>query len=460
MEARRDEFRNYLETSGAISALTNVLIKLFELQEKPEDSVRYICQNINGMWAELEQENADLRQQLAGAAHHPQVPGSARSSHSSRVRFSTAGCANDAEKLTKGLDLLQQDEACNSALKQFLTTAIIEQLADIRTEPHDASLFECVEYGLRDHETATGILAADADCFNAFSTLFDPILRHLHRFDDPEWTQPDVDWGDFNALTDPDPTTVFIQKCKIQCYRSLPEFPFFLKMSDAHFGDVMEVIRTFAKDNEQEAAFHELATIDDETKQRLSASTTMGEPDFNFDECQATWEATQFSRQWPTGRAVYFTNENEMAIRVNHRTHVQFGLVQDNGDLKSLIGRMSECAKAFDEKVPCVRHEKYGWLTPLPQLVGTAIEVSAVVMLIHLPKDHSQFVDLLTSVNLKVVDGVDKESSELYELRNIRSFGVTEYQLMEEFCAGLAKVIEAEMAAQEPSSAEPADAQE
>lgn len=42
MEAKREQFKRYLEQSGVIDALTKALIKLYDENDKPDDAIRYI----------------------------------------------------------------------------------------------------------------------------------------------------------------------------------------------------------------------------------------------------------------------------------------------------------------------------------------------------------------------------------------------------------------------------------
>lgn len=53
MEAKREEFRSYLERSGFIHSLTQALIKLYEAPEKPENAVPFICIAMSGSVSEL-----------------------------------------------------------------------------------------------------------------------------------------------------------------------------------------------------------------------------------------------------------------------------------------------------------------------------------------------------------------------------------------------------------------------
>mmetsp|Transcript_15483 Transcript_15483/g.23058 ORF Transcript_15483/g.23058 Transcript_15483/m.23058 type:complete len:96 (+) Transcript_15483:946-1233(+) len=74
-ESKKEEFRKYLEKSGAIDALTKVLVGLYEEPDKPENTVEYIkrfmgapigvdVEAIQLQNEELKEENERLKLQL------------------------------------------------------------------------------------------------------------------------------------------------------------------------------------------------------------------------------------------------------------------------------------------------------------------------------------------------------------------------------------------------------------
>lgn len=430
MEARRDEFRNYLETSGAITALTNVLIKLFESPEKPENSVKFICENMGGT-ADLEREIEDLKLQLADALSRLEA----------LPKEGAVDTRSDFEILTDGLEQLRADTECTSLLKSCLTEEWIEEFVEVRTE-FDSTLLDCLRFGFSEHSASIGFLAADADCYNKFERFFDIIIRQSHRIQDDRREQPDTHWGDTSHLTDPDPERNYILKSQVYCYRSLKEIPFFLKMEENQYIEVMDLVQTHM--NDIGLIGYDLGTIDEATRESLSASNTLAQADFIFDEGKESWDAAAYSAYWPKGRAVYFTDVNDMAVRVNHKSHLQFGGVQFDGNLLYMWGRITDYAQTIDEKLPFIRHEIYGWVTPFPQLLGTAMEISVLVKLHNLPRDFEKFEEFLDALNLKLAQ-IDMEDDFYFcQLKNARCFGLTEIQVLEEFITGLTKVFDAE----------------
>ncbi|KAJ7978188.1 c-Myc-binding protein-like [Quillaja saponaria] len=64
-EAKKEAFRKYLESSGAVDALTKVLVALYEQNDKPSSALEFIQQKIGGPSASdyerLQAEFSDLQ---------------------------------------------------------------------------------------------------------------------------------------------------------------------------------------------------------------------------------------------------------------------------------------------------------------------------------------------------------------------------------------------------------------
>jgi len=72
MEAKREEFRKYLEKEGVLEFLTKQLVKLYEETDKPENALDYLKSNVVGSQPpanesrieELEKENSSLKDRI------------------------------------------------------------------------------------------------------------------------------------------------------------------------------------------------------------------------------------------------------------------------------------------------------------------------------------------------------------------------------------------------------------
>ncbi|RXG56516.1 C-Myc-binding protein [Armadillidium vulgare] len=71
MEPEREKFRAYVEKSGLMSTLTNVLVTLYEEPNKPKDALSYVLDSLGAQRCDvkkmevLEEKVKDLEEQLA-----------------------------------------------------------------------------------------------------------------------------------------------------------------------------------------------------------------------------------------------------------------------------------------------------------------------------------------------------------------------------------------------------------
>merc|ERR1719394_1617640 len=70
-DAKKDEFRKYLEKAGVLELLTKSLVQLYEEPDKPSDALTYLKKSVGGsqddkaIIAQLKQENEELTAKVA-----------------------------------------------------------------------------------------------------------------------------------------------------------------------------------------------------------------------------------------------------------------------------------------------------------------------------------------------------------------------------------------------------------
>lgn len=340
-----------------------------------------------------------------------------------------------------GLKMLKQNKDCHSLLKKYLTETILDSLIELETKTFSSTLLDCMQSGILVHSSTIGLFAADSDCYDVFAPVFDPIIRECHPGLSNDFIHPILDWGDASKLCYSDEMLLYVENSLISCNRSLESLPFFPKMEEKHYIYAIEAIRTVLENNcgkYQPGLFYALEALDEETKARLKAEGLV------FDKGDEAKQAAGSSRHWPTGRAVYFSQDRSFVTYVNYKNHIQFGCVRKDGDLKKMYEQMVNYGRIFDEHLPCVRHSKYGWLTASPSLLGNSLEIRARIRLVKLPTKKEKFHEILQKSNLKLAEQVATPSYVICELKNTRCLGLTEFDAMQAFSAGIEKVIRAE----------------
>lgn len=437
MEARKIEFRNYLETTGAIKALTDVLIKLFDLSEKPEDSVTFIRQNIGDL-LNADDENEKLKNDIKLAETRIKEL-------EYLLNIKPDNEPNDDEKriaILNGYESFQNDIECKSLLKKYLTKVLIDELIDLKTEIFQSTLYDCIKIGLEYHLAPIGLRAADVDCYETFFKLFDPIIREYHQNLPEHFEHPAIDWKSSDTLSISNQNDEFIVECKIFCSRSIESFPFLSKMSADQFQNVMNIIRETLdtiNDDEYKGNFYAYETIDNDTKSRLIADHLL------FDKTCSLTKISGHYKLWPKGRAVYSSDNKLYAVDINNKNHLAFGCIQKNGDLKQLYQRMIEFSRIFDENISIVRHSRYGFVTARLTLLGNAMRIFAKLKLSKLPMQSDKLNEICVRNFLKISHETKCDDGQwLIDVKSIKCLGLTEFDTMNEFINGINEIINVE----------------
>lgn len=431
MDEKCVEYREYLRVSGVVAKLTEVLNKLYELENRPKNPLDYLCKNLN---PKDNESIITLEKELSAAKLNIQLLKNEKSLN-----------AGAHDSIESAIERLKKDETCDSLLKKNLTKDLFNELATNKTQTSQATIFDCIKAGLIDYRQDIGLFAADADCYSTFSKLFQPIVLDYHSRSgvrkDPE--QPSWD-GDVDELHNIDPEGKYIQRGVITCHRTLQEFPMQMKMTKTNYSDIKYQITNavISTISQEEFKGHFYGFEAENSAIRENDKLIFNE--HSFDELSIILGATD---HWPTGRAAYISNDKTFVVWINHRDHLEFKSIQNDHDVKKLYKRIVAIGKMFDEKMKFINSNDYGWLTCSPKNIGNAMKVSIFIKLDKLPANESKFKELLEKNSLIVGDG-DGETTEhgnmVYEIQNKSSLGLTQFNTMKEVLQGIEEIIAAE----------------
>ena len=105
-----------------------------------------------------------------------------------------------AAKLEAGFQKLQNAADCKSLLKKYLTQDVFEKTKNLTTPTFGSTLLDVIQSGVENLDSGVGIYAPDAEAYNTFGALFNPIIEHYHVNFGPNDKHPACDFGDVNAI--------------------------------------------------------------------------------------------------------------------------------------------------------------------------------------------------------------------------------------------------------------------
>ena len=440
IEAKREEFRQYLEESGVVNALTQSLVKLYEEEDKPEQAVDYVrlhlCETCptEEQYVELKSKFEETEAELK-AAQREIV----------RLKGNMKRTPSEVELLLQdGMESLIADLDCDSLLKKYLTKEIFDKYKGEKTS-NGANLLDCIQTGFENHRSNVGIYAADAESYTTFSELFDPIISDYHIVFSNDMIHPPLFWGeDFSELEDLDPSGKYIISTRVRCGRSLVEFPLNAKMSEQNYIDIMNNVRNVVDQlgEELQGNFYDMFSMDKATQDELIKGH------FLFKQNDRYLESARAFRFWPTGRAIFLNHEKTFLIWVNEEDHLRLISMQSGGNLAVVYTRLVNGITQLESHLKFTRHERLGYLTFCPTNLGTTIRASVHIKIPKLSANYDQLLEIAAKYNLQV-RGTSGEHSDViggvYDISNKRRLGINEFDVIKEMHTGIKEIIKMEI---------------
>lgn len=323
LEKKREEFRRYLEATGAVDNLTAALIKLYEQKNKPQDAVKFLrremCTDCHDedqyqlLEADLEAANrkiCQLERELL------RLKGSLRKT-SSEVQLA----------LERGYEELILAGDPEAGLRKVLTKELINKLKEERTV-FKGTLLDCIQAGLEYLDTPNGAFACDLDAYFVFSDLFNPIIENLHQFK-PEDKHPALNWDESCKI--PEFDGKFVKSIEISCIRNIAEYPFAPIMSFENYDEIQKRLIAVVKclcTGGLKGKFYDLENMSNETRNFFIDNKIMFK-----DDCPLLKAANAY-RFWPTGRGIYINESKNFYIWCNQKDHLKLVVKELSGNMR------------------------------------------------------------------------------------------------------------------------------
>lgn len=403
MEARKEDFRMYLEESGVISALTKALIKLYEMKyERPDNAVAFIQKHMAENFpsvAEYEKLKIELEESRAKLAAYKNAGGVATNTKDTdgnpNVSSDTASALPTDAK--SELEKLHADDTCNSLLKKYLTVELFAKLNDKKLSS-GKSLLDCINAGLKNPTSSVGIYAADADAYDLFADVFNPIIEDYHKFP-ADQSHPDGDgWvGDDSQFDDLDPNHEFIQSTRIRCARSVATFPLNTSMSEEDYMNLMQQVTDVLGNlsGELEGKFYQLEGMDPAEEEKMVNDHQL------FKSGDKHLQDAGALRFWPKGRGIFKNATDTFLVWVNEEDHLRFISMDQSGDIKTTYNRLKDAVTQCSDKLKFKRDNRLGFITFCPTNLGSTIRASVMITLPNLAAQ-GNLKELADKLNLQI----------------------------------------------------------
>ena len=150
--------------------------------------------------------------------------------------------------------------------------------------------------------------------------------------------------------------------------------------------------------------------------------------------------------------SILINDDENICIMINEEDHLRIQVFSSGFDIENTLNLAKEIDEKIGNALNYAMSEDYGYLTSCPTNVGTGLRVSVMV---HLPalsktKNIQNVLDAIANfgVNIRGIYGENsKSSSDMFQISNKQTLGITEDEIAKNIKIITEKVIEQERAA-------------
>ncbi|XP_048585072.1 arginine kinase isoform X3 [Nematostella vectensis] len=333
-----------------------------------------------------------------------------------------------------------------SLLKKYLTEDVFNSLKEKKTS-RGAGLYDCINSGVVNLDSGTGVYAADEECYEVFGELFDKIIEDYHapyKLEENHKSDMDPEKVDAPNL---DAEGAFIRSTRIRVARNLKGYALTPGLTRKERVDVeskvVGVLNSLTGD--LAGKYYPLSGMDEATRQQLV------DDHFLFKKGDRFLEAAGVNKMWPEGRGIFHNNDKTFLVWVNEEDQLRIISMEMGSDIGSVFSRLCRAVNEIDKQLGFAHKETHGYLSGCPTNLGTGMRASVHV---KIPKasEHPDFQKICDEFHIQArgIHGEHSvstgEDAGVFDISNKRRLGLSEVQCVQDMYNGVKKLLEIEKA--------------
>ena len=341
-------------------------------------------------------------------------------------------------------------EENKSYMKKFMTPELFNKLKDVKTKTGGWTLAQAINTGIVNQDSLVGCHAGDAESYDDFKELFDPVIEAYHGGYGPERKHvTDLDSskleGDINDKS-------MIKTTRIRVARNLFGFPLNPSSTEEQRKKIEDLMQKVFETLEGDLAgtYYSLATLKDEERQQLVDDHFLFKPGDRF---QA---ASGYHNFWPVGRGIFHNKDKTFLLWLNEGDHLRIISMEKGGDVKSVFSRLARGVAAIENGIKKVTgndqaflcNDHLGMITCCPSNLGTGLRGGVHIVLPALFKNKGlKELDATVRSMGCQVRGTHGEHTKIVDTCDVSNFhriGRAEYELVQNMIDCVNKLVQME----------------
>ncbi|KAG7220206.1 hypothetical protein INR49_018383 [Caranx melampygus] len=254
-----------------------------------------------------------------------------------------------------------------------------------------------------------------------FCDFFDRVIEAYHEHKVTSQT-PESDFNYDNLKGGDDLDRSYAVRCEVSVVRGVEDFCFPTHCSRGERRQLLMLARRALQRLEEEELPGRLLLLEEMDKEQ--------QRELNLNPLSSSQLRIGVARDWPDARAAWVSKDGSLVVWVNMDDHLRLVSTREDANIAEAFKCVSVNLQKLEVYYRELRHpfiwkQQLGWVTSSPADVGTGLRVSVHLRLQHLPA-HRRLEDVLKRLRIRM----DKtESSALYLVSNMATFGLSEVVL-------------------------------
>lgn len=365
-----------------------------------------------------------------------------------------------------------------SYLARFMKRSVFEKIK-LRQTRLDHNLFDVIWPAMKkaklmqqqDNGSDVGIVFPDFDVFVVFQEFLVPLIKDVHCIDinadfhpqpDLQYYPPKMDSAQSSDSLSSNVFNINLDRSGkwiiagvVECLRNLENFELPLNMNIGQLEMAERILierlltAEFAKTIDEKVAgtYYTMNEIIDSNSEIRAVLATRGLliPLLDrSDPYQATECVALHGQHWPYGRGVYVSHQANFVAWVNCQDHLRV-LCCTASDAPANIGAayniVGKAMTYLNGKIFFRNSYFLGYLTSRPSFLGTSLRLTLSLQLPNLMKEEANLQHLCT---VRGIHMTTHKEMNCIRVSNMQGLGITEWQLLHDFCTAVTNVIQLE----------------
>lgn len=342
-----------------------------------------------------------------------------------------------------------------NCMSKFLTEELYNNLKD-RTTCNGVTLDKCIKTGLENagHPTiaTVGMVAGDAESYEVFKELFDPVIDNRHGGYAPDAKHPTN--LDISQVIEGDIDADYVISTRVRSGRSIAGIPLPPSCNKAERRKVETMVSGALRNLDGDLAGDYYPLAGSTSYAPKPGGMTHAEEEqlrvdhFLFQEPDSTLLISSgMERDWPDARGIFHNKDKNALVWLNEEDHMRIISMEMGADIKGVFSRFVKLSQDVEKVVTKEGYgfshsDHHGYILTCPSNLGTGLRASMMVKLPLLgAMPYFKTLAGKHRIQIRGSGGVDSAFNGVFDLSNSDRLGVGEVELVNTMITGVGELI-------------------